>query len=282
MSRRKSLPLWGQWAAGLVLMSTAVSAGALSLAVNITYGLGAGLAAAIAYGLSDAAKLSLPVVAAGIGWSRQMRLAAIAAAVVSIWCAANYFADTEGARLLAARHGETVYADQARQIAELEARLAAAQAAAEDERKSGGCGRRCKAHLDHARLISAELSAARARRAQMHPVEASGLAAMLAAATGWPKQRLSRLIVTTRALAALLLVELLAHLGGAAAKMLGAAITATAKARAAKPRAKPKREVKPKQAKPRLGPAAITHQPVLVLPGMAGRRIPQMSPANDT
>jgi hypothetical protein len=291
MSKRSTLPRWGQWAAGITLMLVALTAGALSLAVNVTYGLGAGLALAVAYGLSDVAKLTLPIVASGIGWSRHMRIVAIVAAAVSVWCAANYFADTEGQRLLEASHQtgqvEAAKNERARLQDELAAlgtagdpailqkRVADLDQAVKDEAAAGGCGTKCRglqrdrdealAKLAQAKRkaeLESQLADVKSAISESEPVETSGLAALAVAYTGGDKRVWSRTVVTVRALAALILMELLAHLAGAAARLIGQAM-------------KPRRKKKAKPAKAK----QIAHQPVALpqsriglMPSDRGRR----------
>jgi len=54
-------------------------------------------------------------------------------------------------------------------------------------------------------------------------VETSGVASVLAASIGVPKDRAATLIMASCAALALLLVELLAHLAGVAARLIGRA-----------------------------------------------------------
>jgi hypothetical protein len=85
--------------------------------------------------------------------------------------------------------------------------------------------------------LEARLLAARERLSGEPPEETSGLAALLAAATGADKRRVARYVVTARALAALVMVELFAHLAGAGARLLGLAM-----------KQKPKRRERPSAA----------------------------------
>jgi hypothetical protein len=218
------LPLWGQWAAGLALMLVALTAGGLSMGMNIAYGLQAGPAVAVAYGLSDAAKLLIPVVAVAIGWRAHLRLAAILAAIVSVWCAMNYLADQHGGQLLKRQHDHAVYAAAGKRIEELEARLKAAREGIAFEIANGGCGPKCRGHQDRADKISAELEAARDARAGMKPAELSGLAGWLALAGIAAKVTATQALAIVKTLAALVIVEVLAHLAGAAARLIGQAI----------------------------------------------------------
>jgi hypothetical protein len=218
------LPLWGQYAAGLALMLVAVTAGGLSMGMNIAYGLEAGPAVAVAYGLSDAAKLLIPVVAVAIGWRGHLRLAAVLAALVSVWCAMNYLADQHGSQLLERRHAHAVHADTGKRIKELEARLKAAREGVAYEIANGGCGPNCRDHQDRAETISAELAAAREKRAGMKPAEVSGLAGWLALAGLAAKMTAAQALAIVKTLAALVVVEVLAHLAGSAARLIGQAM----------------------------------------------------------
>ena len=228
------LPRWGQWAAGLALMLVALTAGGLSMGMNIAYGLQAGPAVAVAYGLSDAAKLLIPVVAVAIGWRGHLRLAAVLAAVVSVWCAMNYLADQHGGQLLERQHAQAVYADTGKRIEELESRLKTAREGVAYEIANGGCGPNCRAHQDRAARISEELSAARAQRADMTPAELSGLAGWLALAGLAAKVTAAQALAIVKTLAALVVVEVLAHLAGSAARLIGQAMRRRRRRRPAK------------------------------------------------
>ena len=215
-----ALPRWAKWAAGDVLMAVAVTAGAVSLILNVAHGLETGVAAGVAFGLAETAKIIIPVVAGLIGWSLQMRLTAAICVVVSLWCAVNYYADTQGRELLARVHGEKIYADAEKQITELEAEAARLSSLAAEEAERGGCGPNCRALMDKASDARQRLNAARQLRATLTPVETSGLAAMIALASGANTDRIARSIGAIKAVMFLALIEALVWLSVPAVALL--------------------------------------------------------------
>jgi len=128
MTKHSKLSRPAQWISGIVLMMLAVSAGLLSLYFNLSSGLALGVGIAIAFGLSDVAKIVLPIVCAAIGWTAHLRLAYYTATIVSIVCAVCYLADRFGTDLVSKERANQGYEDNGRRIAELESRLSDAQA----------------------------------------------------------------------------------------------------------------------------------------------------------
>ena len=215
-----ALPRWAKYAAGGVLLAVAVTAGGLSLSLNVSYGLEAGLAAGVTFGLAETAKIVIPIVAGVIGWSLQMRITAAICVTVSLWCAVNYYADTQGRDLLTKQHGEKVYADAEKQIAELGAEAARLSSLASEEAKRGGCRTNCRALTDEASSASQRLEAARESRAALTPVEPSGLAAMIAAASDANADHIARSIGAVKAVMFLALLEALVWLSVPAMALL--------------------------------------------------------------
>ena len=119
MMKSKPLPIWAQWASGGVLLLIALTAGATGLVLNVAHGLDAGPAAGLTFGLADLAKVAIPICAGVVGWSKQMRITAAICVAVSLWSAMSVYFDAAGSDLLAKQHGATVYAERAKQIAEL-------------------------------------------------------------------------------------------------------------------------------------------------------------------
>jgi hypothetical protein len=224
MNTNKPLARWAQWSAGLALLAVALTAGGLSLAVNITAGLGVGLAVAVAYGLADCGKLLLPIVCTGIGWNVHTRGAYAVVSVVSILCAICYLADANGGQLIEREHAATVQADNAQQIAELEAELATLRKLAADEAGNGGCGPQCKALQDRADKAAQKLQDARKARAGADAVTLPGSAVLAANLAGSSENEAARSIAIAKSVAALAVMELLAHLAGAAAALIGMAM----------------------------------------------------------
>jgi hypothetical protein len=224
MPTNRPLPKLAQWSAGLALLAVALTAGGLSLAVNITAGLGVGLAVAVAYGLADCGKLLLPIVCTGIGWTWHTRAAYFVVSLVSVLCAICYLADANGGAVLQAEHAATVQADNAKQIAELEGELAMASQLAADEADRGGCGPNCRALRDQAAEASQRLRDARKARAAVDTPAMPGSAALAANMAGSSENQAARSIAIAKSVAALAVMELLAHLAGAAAALIGLAM----------------------------------------------------------
>jgi hypothetical protein len=215
------LPRWGQLAGGTTLLAIALAAGTLGLVLNVAHGLEAGLAPAIAFGLADGAKLTIPLVAGLIGWSRQMRITAAICVAVSIWSAVNVYLDGAGRELLAAEHGQATYADAGKRIAELEAEAASLRDLAAREGARGGCKQNCRALTQQAAESAQRLQEARTQRAVLQPVEASGMAATIAMAFGARQDGVARGLGTVKAVLFLLLIEVLVWLAVPAMGLLG-------------------------------------------------------------
>jgi hypothetical protein len=226
----KSLPRWAQWAAGLALLATALTAGGLSLAVNVIAGLGIGLAVAIAYGLADCGKLLLPIVCQAIGWRAHTRIAYLTVSLVSVLCAVLYLADQNGGDLLKREHAATVQTDNAKQVAELEAQLADLRAMVATEAATG-CGPNCKALQARADEAAQALKEARTARANATAVTLPGSAVLAATVAGTDASHAAKSIAIAKSIAALAVMELLAHLAGAAAALIGSAMRKPAIAR---------------------------------------------------
>lgn len=224
----KSLPRWGQWAAGLGLMAVALTAGGLSLAINVTAGLGIGIAAAVAYGLSDVAKLLLPVTCAAIGWNWHLRTAYAVVSVVSVLCAVVYLADIHAASVVSAEHRTDVRAATVATVADLESQLARLQAAADAEAATG-IGPRWRELNDMAMKASERLQDSR-KAAAVSPTDFSGSAVLTASLLAVAPIQATKGIALAKTVAALIVMELLVHLAGAAARLIGLAMAKPADA----------------------------------------------------
>lgn len=220
MRKDTIIPPWVKWSTGLALLAIALAAGTLGLVLNVAHGLEAGLAAGIAFGLADGAKVLIPLVAGLIGWSRQLKLTAAICVAVSLWSAVNVYMDGAGAALLAREHGAQSYVDKAKAIAELEAEAARLDAQAAEEARHGGCGPNCRALNEQASQARQRLSEARERRANAKPVEISGLAAMIAMASGASQDGIARGIGAVKAALFLMLIEALVWLSVPAMALL--------------------------------------------------------------
>ena len=216
----KHVSNWVRWASGLCLLSIALAAGTLGMVLNVSHGLEAGIAAGIAFGLADGAKVLIPVVAGLIGWTRQMKITAAVCVAVSLWSAVNVYMDGASQALLVREQGQSVYADKRRAIAELEAQAARLEALADAEAGKGGCGPNCLDLTRQASEARQRLQEARAARAEAKPVEVSGLASVIAMASGASSAGVARGIGAVKALLFLILVECLVWLSVPAMTML--------------------------------------------------------------
>jgi hypothetical protein len=217
---KRPLPRWGKLVVGGVLLGVAATAGTISLVLNVSHGLEAGLASGITFGLADIGKIIIPVVAGVVGWSGQLRVTTVVCVAVSLWCAVNYYADHHGRDLLAKDHGTSIYADTAKQIAELEAQAASLRSLAQQEGARKGCKRICQTLLAQAENAAKRLREARAAKVAIKPVEISGLAVMAAMASGSQAEAIARGIGAVKAALFLALVEVLVWLSVPAMTLL--------------------------------------------------------------
>jgi hypothetical protein len=140
----------------------ALAAGAISLSLNIAFGLQTSVVAALVFALSDCAKIMLPMVSAALGrWDRRRRMAWAVAVAISVTAALSSLLESEAQRLKdseAASHlaqDARADIDRARQdlaaikeplsAAALRSLLDEATAKADREAGRGGCDPRCEA-----------------------------------------------------------------------------------------------------------------------------------------
>jgi hypothetical protein len=223
MPSHGALPRAGQFAAGVSLLVIALAASGLGLTLNVSHGLETSIAAAVAFGLADGAKIVVPLVAGLIGWSKHMRATALVCVLASLWAASNAYLDAAGRELLAKEHGQTVYADADRRISELEAEAASLRDLAEKEGVRGGCKINCQTIINKAENSAQRLHEARQARAALSPVEASGLTAMVAMIAGGNAGKIARWLGAVKAALFILLVEALVWLAVPAMRLLSAA-----------------------------------------------------------
>jgi hypothetical protein len=160
-----------------------------------------------------------------VGWTKQMRLTALVCILASLWAASNAYLDAAGRELLANQHGQTVYADADRLIAELEAEAASFRELALEEGARGGCKANCRALTAQAAEASQRLQEARKARSALKPVEASGFAVMVAMVAGGDPNRIARGLGAVKATLFIALVEALVWLSVPAVALLGAALS---------------------------------------------------------
>lgn len=159
MKTHTSMPVWAQWAAGVTLLTVAIVAGATGLVLNVRHGLEAGIAPAIAYGLADIGKLIIPMACVWIGWNMRLKLTCALCVATSIWCATNAWLDFNARKASAGEQQATIWNGAKADADRIRADLAAisetgtsaslleaarqANARADDEKKNGGCLKRC-------------------------------------------------------------------------------------------------------------------------------------------
>lgn len=181
MQTSTTMPRWGQLAVGGVTLAIAVTAGAVSLTLNVLAHAD-NLPSAIAYGLADVGKIAIPVVAAAIGWTWQTRATLLVCALASMASVSVYLYDTHGAALFARDAQANTYAGTQADITQARAELAAitetgtadalASAArlasdrAAAEAANGGCRKSCIAAQADAVTLTERAGKAR-RRAEL-------------------------------------------------------------------------------------------------------------------
>lgn len=271
MKTHNAMPAWAQWAGGIALISLALGAGATGFTLNVTHGLKSGWAPAVTYGLADIGKIVLPMVAVYIGWNWHLRLTAAACVAVSLWCATNAWLDVKAHKASAAEsqsatwagakadadriRGELATITETGTSTALLAAAAQANARSDDEKKNGGCAKRCLDARNEAGKLTERAGIAE-RRERLEgqlaavKVEATASGGPAAAQSG------SGIIDT---LLFLSLVEGLVWLNMYGAKLIQSAMASRPKPKA-KRQAIVKAEAKPK--KPRKSRAKPKVQPV--------------------
>jgi hypothetical protein len=125
-----------------------------------------------------------------------------------------------GAAILVKQHASETYADRSRAIAELEAEATRLSALAAQEAKNRGCGPNCRGLNEQASAARQRLQEARSAKAEAKPVEISGLAVMIAMASGAGADGIARGIGAVKALLFLVLIEMLVWLSVPAMALL--------------------------------------------------------------
>jgi hypothetical protein len=182
MTADHASPHFGHWCLGALFALLALFAGAISLSLNIAFGLQTSVVAALVFALSDCAKIMLPMVSAALGrWDLRRRMAWGVAVAISVTAALSSLLESEAQRLKdsdAAAHlarDARAGIDRARQdlaaIKEplstpaLRALLDEARVRADREAGRGGCGPRCEAAKAEAAKLAARLGIAERRQA---------------------------------------------------------------------------------------------------------------------
>lgn len=261
MSKRTTAPRAGQWAAGATLLAVALATGGVGLFINISHGLERGPAAAALFACADIARIALPFAAAIIGWSRQLRVTAIACTAISLYCVGSALFGGHEARHAAQATAATAYADHRADVARVRDRLAAiretggAEAlkaeAAQTLKRTEGC-KDCRTLRDRAAELTRRAGEAETRdtlTAELARLTASG-----AALAATPIEASGKGVID--ALVAMLLVETLVWLSIPGLRMIAAAHAARPRRKAtpkatAKPAAKTRRKAAPRPATPK-------------------------------
>jgi hypothetical protein len=222
MTADHASPHFGHWCLGALFALLALFAGAISLSLNIAFGLQTSVVAALVFALSDCAKIMLPMVSAALGrWDLRRRMAWGVAVAISVTAALSSLLQSEAQRLKdseAASHlaqDARAGIDSARQdLAAIKEPLSAtalrsllkeARTRADREASRGGCGPRCEATRAEAAQLAVRLGMAERREAlqaqlagarktaKANPEEAHGATDTLAALTGGDKTRIATL-----------------------------------------------------------------------------------------
>jgi hypothetical protein len=239
MRNHNILPRWVQASLGALLITIAISAGAATLIVNVTYGAQESHFRAFIFGLADVMKVILPLTAALSGWTWFLRIAWGTALAFSIYAALTFYMASSGQTLLNASQNDNARAAAAASLAEARAGLARIteagsteairalvtsaqnQMAAEKETGIGKNYRDATLRLEAyaARLAEAErrdaLEAKRARaEAELAAVkpQALGMADNLGALLSVNRAMIARLDSIAAAIVAIILVEMATYL----------------------------------------------------------------------
>ena len=160
----------GQGISGAVLLLIAMTAGATGFYINVSHGLEVSNTAGIIFGLSDLAKISLPIVAGVIGWSFQTRITATVCVAFSLFCAYNAYTGSSSQILAGKQHGANQYSIAQSTVKSLETEVAKLDADARAEAARGGCGKQCKFLMERADSARISLTEARTSLRQAKPV----------------------------------------------------------------------------------------------------------------
>ena len=254
MSDNRSVLGIGQWLLGGAFALLALTAGAISLTMNVTFGLKVSGVTALVFALSDGAKILLPMIAAVLGWDMRRRIAWGLAIAISVTAALSSFQEGQAQRLKDSQtaaqtvSGARTDLERVRRelsvIAEsmstsaLRALAREAQDKADREAARGGCGTKCEAAKATAAKLLARLGLAEQRdklQAQLAkaretdattPDTALGATDTLAALTGGGQSQIAMITGLAISVAMLVILELLATLGGDGVMILRQAWTA--------------------------------------------------------
>lgn len=237
------------WSLGALFALLALAAGAISLSLNIAFGLQTSVVAALVFALSDCAKIMLPMVSAALGrWDLRRRIAWAMAVAISATAALSSLLESEAQRLKDSEAASHLARDARAGIDRAQQELAAideslstralrslrdeARAKADREAGRGGCGPRCEAARAEAAQLAMRLGLAERREAlqaqfadakrvaKTNPESALGASDTLAALTDGDKAQIATVISIAISIAMLIILELLATLSGDGAAIL--------------------------------------------------------------
>jgi hypothetical protein len=142
-----------KYSTALLMLGIGLAAGLTSWVLNIAHGWEASLAAAIICGIADAARISVPVIAANRGWSKQMVWGIFALGIFSLLNIANYTANKYGEKIWDSMQNKAGIVQRSAKIDELKGKIegfaekrksSTLRQLAEDERGNKYCGEKCK------------------------------------------------------------------------------------------------------------------------------------------
>ena len=270
-----------QYILACILGLLAITAGGISLSMNVMFGVKTGIVMAAIFALSDGAKIIMPMVDAALGGTNlKRRLAYGLAVVVSIGAATSYLLETQTARLQAVQHKAQAQLGLKHDIARIRTALASIKEpqdvltlrrlvsskgeAAQRESRRGSCGPVCEGLKREQAVLTARLGQAVRReklekelkakvdRAESNSTAALGSADTIAALTGIDRELAAQREGLAKSMLMLAILELLAMFSGDAGRLFVATYRARkiAQAKETVPDKKQNTETKPAQKRP--------------------------------
>jgi len=141
-----------KYGAAALMLVIGLAAGMTSLTLNVSHGLEKAWYAAMILALADIARMSVPVIGAFKGWSRNLMVAIGALAAFSLFNIASYQANKAGAPIWESMQADVKKAERAAEIANLTVEIAGFAEKrssatliklAEEEKKNKFCGGKC-------------------------------------------------------------------------------------------------------------------------------------------
>jgi hypothetical protein len=246
--KTKPTPGRGQYLLVLTLGTLATVAGGISLSMNMAFGMKTGLVMAAIFGLSDGAKIILPMADAALGGSSaKRRLAYWTAVLISVLAATSYLLETQATRLIQSEkasetatsartdaeriRGELSSISETLSVTALEKLEKEKRDAATREAGRGSCGPKCEGLIGEADVLLERLGQAKRREpleaqlasvveaVQAAPAEALGSADTIAALTGGDKSEIAQHEAIVKAILMLMILEIIAMFSGDAGNL---------------------------------------------------------------